>query len=215
MNNYTLYNLYRQYFEEFYDFTDASFYGLNTNSFGVNITSMSPNIVVPNKNLVNVNTDGLNINGYEITFTPSVAATSTVCIVFKFWRNRSFRLNKYLTTNDSILISLNYIKSSEMLNLPVNKTTKNFFVPTDFNGKKVVLWLTENFNSNATKFSLSNYSSTITFNAGVYNVNQAWKFFTEDGVISKLMYSKNFYDIGSVQYHKVILQEKLNGTYIK
>ena len=39
MNNYTITNLYRQYFEEFYDFTDASLYGINTNSLGVVIRS--------------------------------------------------------------------------------------------------------------------------------------------------------------------------------
>ena len=36
----------------------------------------------------------------------------------------------------------------------------------------------------------------------------------EDGELSKIMYSPNFYDIDSEQYHKVLLQEKLNGSYV-
>ena len=85
---------------------------------------------------------------------------------------------------------------------------------SSFNGKKIVIWLTENFSSNVTKVKISNYSSTLTIPAVQYNVNQRWKFTTEDGVLNKLMYSPNFYDTDSEQYHKVMLQEKLNGSYI-
>ena len=84
---------------------------------------------------------------------------------------------------------------------------------TSFNGKIIVLWLTENFDANVTKVKISNYV-TLTIPAVHYNVNQRWKFTTEDGVLNKLMFSPNFYDTDSEQYHKVILQEKLNGSYI-
>ena len=30
----------------------------------------------------------------------------------------------------------------------------------------------------------------------------------------KLMYSPNFYDFDSEQFHKVMLQEKLSGSYV-
>ena len=87
-------------------------------------------------------------------------------------------------------------------------------MPSSFSGRKIVLWLTENFDTNVTKVKISNYSSTLTIPAVQYNVNQRWKFTTEDGVLNKLMYSPNFYDTDSEQYHKVMLQEKLNGSYI-
>ena len=87
-------------------------------------------------------------------------------------------------------------------------------MPSSFNGKRIVLWLAENFDANVTKASISNYSSTLTIPAVHYNVNQRWKFTTEDGVLNKLMYSPNFYDTDSEQYHKVMLQEKLNASYI-
>ena len=78
----------------------------------------------------------------------------------------------------------------------------------------IVLWLTENFNVNVTKASISNYNSTLTIPAVNYNANQRWKFTTEDGVLLRLMYSTNFYDTGSEQFHKVMLQEKLSGSYV-
>ena len=54
---------------------------------------------------------------------------------------------------------------------------------SSFNGKIIVLWLTENVDTNVTKVKISNYSSTLTIPAVQYNVNQRWKFTTEDGVL--------------------------------
>ena len=85
-------------------------------------------------------------------------------------------------------------------------------MPSSFNGQKIVLWLTENFDTNVTKVKIS--SSTLTIPAVQYNVNQSWKFTTEDGELIRLMFSPNFYDFDSEQFHKVMLQEKLSGSYI-
>ena len=80
--------------------------------------------------------------------------------------------------------------------------------------KKIVLWLTENFSSNVTKLKISNYSSTLTIPAVRYTYDQEFEFTAENGVLNKLMYSPNFYDTDSEQFHKVMLQEKLTGSYI-
>ena len=207
--------LYRKYFEEYYDFSDANIYGINIGSSGVIINSLKPNITLPpNKDLSNIKEDGLNVNDYNITFSPSHSSKSTSCIVFKHWRNRIFSLTKYISTNNNILLKLNYDKTNKSVNLTVSKATQSFAMPSDFNSQKIVLWLTENFDTNVTKVKISNYSSTLTIPAVQYNVNQRWKFTTEDGVLNKLMYSPNFYDDDSEQYHKVMLQEKLNGSYV-
>ena len=215
MNNFTINNFYRNIFEEFYDFSDANIYGINIGSSGVIINSLKPNITLPpNKDLSNIKKDGLNVNGYNITFFPSHSSKSTLCIVFYHWRNRNFSLTKYLSTNNNILLKLNYDKTNNSVNLTVNKSTLSFTMPSSFNGKKIVLWLTENFDTNVTKVKISNYSSTLTIPALQYNVNQRWKFTTEDGELNRLMFSPNFYDFDSGQFHKVMLQEKLNGSYI-
>ena len=80
--------------------------------------------------------------------------------------------------------------------------------------KKIVLWLSENFDTNVTKASISNYSSTLTIPAVHYCTSQRWTFTTEDGELNRLMFSPNFYDFDSEQYHEVMLQEKLNEFYI-
>ena len=84
----------------------------------------------------------------------------------------------------------------------------------DFNGKKIVIWLTEDFSQNITKVKISNYSAILSLPIVRYTNEQEFEFTTQDGVLSKIMYSPNFYDTDSEQYHKVMLQEKLNGSYI-
>ena len=80
--------------------------------------------------------------------------------------------------------------------------------------EKIVLCLAESVDSIVTKVNISNYSSTLTLANSNYTTNQYFDFITEDGVISKIMFSPNFYDFDSEQFHKVMLQEKLNGSYI-
>ena len=212
---YTINALYRLYFSEVYDFADANSYGINIGSSGIIINSLKPNIILPpNKDLDEITEKGLHVNGYDVTFSPPHSSKSTLCIVFTHWRNRSFTLTKNLSTNNNILVKLDYNKTNNKVTLTVNKTTQNFTMLSSFNGKIIVVWLAEDLSANATKVSISNYSGTLTIPAVNYNANQRWKFTTEDGVIRRLMYSPNFYDTDSEQYHKVMLQEKLNGSYI-
>ena len=66
----------------------------------------------------------------------------------------------------------------------------------------------------ATKVNISNYSSTLTLATANHTANQNFEFITGDGVLSKIMFSPNFYDFDSVQFHRVMIQEKINGSYI-
>ena len=211
---FTTDNIYRQYFEEIYDFSDASMYGLSRGSLGVIINSLRPNITLPNKDLRNIKKEGLNVNGYDVTFSPSFSSKYTLCIVFYHWRNRSFSLTKRNVSNNVISTNLNYDETNNSLNLSINRATRSYSMPSSFNGKKIVLWLTENFDTNVSKASISNYSSKLTISAAQYSIRQFWKFTTEDGELDKLMFSPKFYDFDSEQFHKVMLQEKLNGSYI-
>ena len=94
--------------------------------------------------------------------------------------------------------------------LSKGRNNQSFTVPSSFN----VLLLTEKFDSNVTKAKISNYASILTLSSAHYSATQFWQYFNEGGVLNKIMYSKNFYDFDSEQFHKVMLQEKLNGCYI-
>ena len=87
-------------------------------------------------------------------------------------------------------------------------------IPSRFNGKKIVIYIAESFSAGVTKVKISHYSSSITMSAVNYNHNLQFVFTNEGGLLSKILFSSNLYDTDSDQYHKVILQEKLNGSYI-
>ena len=80
--------------------------------------------------------------------------------------------------------------------------------------KKIVLWLAHSVDSIVTKANLSNYSSTLSIDSANYVPNQDFDFTTEDGVLNKIMFSPNFYDFDSEAFKRIMIQEKLNGSYI-
>ena len=207
--------VYRRYFEEFYDFNDANIYRLSKTSSGVVINSLHPNITFPNKHLVDIRKEGLNVNNYTITFNPSGNFTNfTLCIVFYHFSNKDFALVKKNSQDNQALLSLTFSKIAGYLTLLSNNLRNHFTIPNSFNGKKIVLWLGQSVGSIVTKVNLSNYSSTLTLNNANYTTDQYFDFTTDDGVLSKIMFSPNFYDFDSEQFHKVMIQEKINGSYV-
>ena len=207
--------VYRRYFEEFYDFSDVNIYGLNKTSSGVVFNSLVPNITFPNKHLSDIRKDGLNVNNFTINFTPSGNFTNyTLCIVFYHWSNRDFALGKNNSQNRQGLLSLAFTKAAGYLNLFSNNKRDFFSVPRSFDGKKIVLWLAESVDTIVTKVNISNYSSTLKLSTSNHTMDQYFLFTTDDGVLSKIMFSPNFYDFDSEQFHRVMMQEKINGSYI-
>ena len=219
---FTTHNLYRKYFEEIYDFTDATNYKLSRTSSGIvfnNLASISGNTLsdmgIPNRTIDDIKKEGLDVTNYTTNFSPAPNTSKyTLCIVFYFWNNRDFSIRKKDPNSRSILLTLTYHSRINMVELRVNNQVKRLTIPSSFNGKKIVIWLTENFNANITKVKISNYSAILSLQTVRYTREQVFEFSTKGGVLSKIMYSPNFYDTDSEQYHKVMLQEKLNGSYI-
>ena len=205
-------NLYRKYFEELYDFSDANNYKLTIGASGVTFTGVNPNKMFSTKDLSNIRDDGLMVNNYNLYFKVSHSPNFTICLVMTFWLNRNtvilagMKNKRYRTTK------LNFDKITK--DLVLNGIT-HITLPNSFNGKKVVLWLTEDNNANVTKASISNYAATLTQNSRpIMSERDEFKLFAEDGVFYRLMYLTNFYDFDSEVFHKVMLQEKLNGSYV-
>ena len=219
---FTTHNLYRKYFEEVYDFTNAANYKLSRTASGIvfnNLASTSGNTLrdmgIPNRTIDDIKKEGLDVTGYTIGFSPPIGITKyTLCIVFYHWRNRKFSIKKRDSNSGFRILDLYYHTLGSTINLVVNKVRRQLPLPSDFNGKKIVIWLAEDFSQNITKAKISNYSAILSLPIVRYTINQEFEFTTEDGELSKIMYSPNFYDIDSEQYHKVLLQEKLNGSYV-
>ena len=219
---YTVNNLYREYFEEIFYFTVANKYGLSKSSSGIVFNSLNSingnptrNIGIPNRTIDDIRKEGINVSNYNISFTlPNGIIKYTLCIVFYHLRNKNFSIIKRDTNSLNTLLSLGYSSSNNEISLIIRRSVTNLPLTRDFNGKKIVIWLTENLNTPITKVKISNYSAILTKPFVFYKNEQEFVFTTQDGVLSKIMFSPNFYDDDSEQYHKVMLQEKLNGSYI-
>ena len=214
--------VYIKYFEKIYDFTGANNYGLSKTSSGIIINRLNHYnhisglnyIGLPNRNIKDIRKDGLNVINYDITFQPNTDFTNyTICIVFYLSKNKDFALVKKNSPTQN-LTSITFSKAAGYLTLLSNNKRDYFTLPSSFDGKKVVLWLTESADSIVTKFNISNYSTTLTLSTSNHTTNQYFDFTTEGGVINKIIFSPNFYDFDSEQFHRVMLQEKINGSYI-
>ena len=135
-------------------------------------------------------------------------------LFFIFGKIEFLKLKKKDINRLNALLDLIYYPSDKSINLTILRQRSSFTLPKNFSGKKIVLWLTENFNSNITKVKISNYSAILSLPSVRYSNEQEFFFTTQDGILSKIMFSPNFYDDDSEQYHKVMLQEKLNGSYV-
>ena len=205
--------IYRQYFEDFYDFTDATKYNLVPGSSGAVFTGVNPNLRFQStKDLSFIFPEGLRNLNYSISLTKPQSSNFTICIVHKLWFNRNFTLQTQSSRGGRLY--LKFIKNINKFHLERGVTSSEITLPISFNGKYVVIWLTGRGNANIIKASISNNPAKLTLNTGVNFGNNNFEFKTEDGIIKKFMYSPNFYDFDSEQYHRVMLQEKLNGSYI-
>ena len=136
---FTTNHVYRQYFKEFYDFSDANIYGLSKTSSGIVINSLHPNITLPNKNISNINKEGLDVNNYTITFNPSGNFRNyTLCLVFYFWTNRDFALVKKNSQDNHNLMSLTFTKVAGYLTLLSNSRRVSFPLPNDFKRRVLI-----------------------------------------------------------------------------
>ena len=217
---FTVNHVYSRFFDQIYDFTDANNYELKRGASGIIISGLNDfhilnGITIPDKDLSNIKKEGLNINNYTISLNPSDNFRNyTLCLVFYHWDNRDFALVKKNKQNNQHLMNLTYSKAAGYLTLLTSSKRQFFSLPSGFNGKKIVLWLAHSVDSIVTKANLSNYSSTLSIDSANYVPDQDFDFTTEDGIMNKIMFSPNFYDFDSEPFKRIMIQEKLNGSYI-
>ena len=215
--------VYRKNFEHFFDFTESINYVLNKISSGVVFSGLSSitgnsayNITFPSKTMDIIREGGLRINNYTITFKPpSINTDFTICIVFSHSRRNNFSLHHYDISNTKReLLYLYYLNINDSLNLNFGSQRKNMTIPSSYDGKKLVLWLTVSNSSNITKVNFNNYSANLISNISRNSTDNQYEIHFQDSVIEKFMYSPNFYDIDDSEFHQIMLQEKLSGSYI-
>ena len=217
---FTINHVYSRFFDQIYDFTDANNYELKRGASGIVISGLNDfhslnSITIPDKDISNINNKGLDIINYTVNFKPSANFRNfTLCLVFYIMTDKDFALVKKNLQDNQNLMSLTYTKAAGYLTLLTSNKRQFFSLPNDFNRKKIVLWLAHSVDTIVTKVNLSNYSSTLSIDSANYVPSQDFDFITEDGIMNKIMFSPNFYDFDSEAFKRIMIQEKLNGSYI-
>ena len=110
-------------------------------------------------------------------FSPAEGITKyTLCVIFRFWKNRNFTINKR-DSNSLNLLSLIYSKTNNEVTLTVNTLKSKLTIPNYFDGKKIVIWLVEDFSQNITKVKISNYSAILSLQSVRYSNEQEFFFY--------------------------------------
>ena len=224
LSSHTTNNVYREIFEEFYDLSDASNYKIIIIGVsGIMISGILPDIYFPRMDISNVLEGGLRLQSITLSLELFSKRSVTLCVAMQLWLNKSLSINTMMSNGAYEKPHLIYDKTTKKLKLQTNGLRSGSTIETSitlldsFNGKRVVFWLTKKGRGGdlTVKASLSNYSGTLTLSSALASQSTyTFRIFSEDAMIYKIMYTPKFHDFDSIEFHKITLQEKLNGSYV-
>ena len=174
-------------------------------------------------NIANIEEGGLRIKNKPVSLGLFGKRSFTLCIVMRLWLNRSMYIKTFMRNEADEKPHLIYDKTTKKLTVQTNglragsTNETSITLLNSFNGKRVVFWLTKKGTGGdlTIKASISNYSGTLTLSSALASrSNYTFRISSEDATIYKVMYSPNFYDLDSIQFHTILIQEKLNGSYV-
>ena len=222
LSPHTTNNVYREIFEEFYDLSDGGIYKIQTRPSGVVFIGLLPNIYFANMFIANIEEGGLRLQNKPISLRLFGKKSFTLCVVMQLWLNRNMYIKTFMTDGGDKMPHLIYDKTTKKLKLQTNGLTgstneTSITLLNSFNGKRVVFWLTKKGTGGdfTVKASISNYGGTLTISSELASQsNYTFRISSEDTKIYRITYSPNFYDFDSHEFHTIIMQEKLSGSYI-
>ena len=94
---YTKNNVYREIFEELYDFRDVANYKMATGSSGIIFTGVNPNITFHNMNIANIWEGVLRLQNMVLALELFRNRSFTICVVMQLWLNRSMSLKTIMS----------------------------------------------------------------------------------------------------------------------
>ena len=216
-------NAYRKIFEKFYDLSDASNYKIIQGINGIMISGILPHIYFPKMDTTNVLEGGLKLQNTTLSLELFSKRSFTLCVVMQLWLNKSLSIKTMMSNGAYEKPHLIYDKTTKKLKLQTNglrtgSTNETSITLLDsFNDKRGVFWLTKKGTGGdlTVNASISNYSGTLTLSSALASQSTyTFRISSEDAMIYKIMYTPNFHNLDSIEFHRIMLQQKLNGCYV-
>ena len=219
-------HVYRSIFTEFYDLVETSRFNLVKNVMGIVIDKIYPNLILKKNRFIN---EYDSINGLKLSRSSHIHMSKifnsgmsfTFFMSFKHDVTKTCRISwshmtpfpmklypRYEIAADQFRIDFGRIKG---LSQPIQSVS----FTDDFKNKQLCIWVCYNAASRLYKMALSNYSVHVN-QVIPRSINSQSDQFEIDylGFVNKIGFVDKFIDIDSLDFHRILLEEKRSGSYL-
>ena len=222
LSYYTKDHRYKNVFgEDFYDLIETSRFNLIQGVSGVVINGVLPNFVLETDRFI---TDynpkyGLKLSTKTHIRTANIFnqnSSFTFFMSFMHDNTKTGEISFSNTLNLHIKFYPRYRITSNKLIIDYQSGTHETTFTSDFQNKQLFVWICFDGTHNLYKMALSNYSSHVseTFSPPI-NFQSRQLEIDYEVYVNKIGFKNRFIDIDDLEFHRITLEEKRNGSYLE
>ena len=217
---YTKGHAYRSIFSEFYDLVETSRFNLIRGASGVVINGVSPNLVLETDRLI---TEYSRINGLKLSTkthinTSKIFNHSSSFTFFMSFKHDETKTGTITWSNTRALHVKFYPRfqiTSDQIKINFRTEIQSISFTSEYKNKQLCIWICYDAAQRLYKMALSNYnahinktiSPPVTFQSNQLEIDYE-VFVNKIGLVDK------FIDVDSLEFHRILLEEKRNGSYV-
>ena len=211
---------YRSTFPEFYDLLETSRFGLVKGVSGVVINSVLPNLVLETDRLI---TEYSKINGLKLStkthiHTSKIFNHSSSFTFFMSFKHDETKTGTITWSNTRALHVKFYPRfqiTSDQIKINFRTEIQSISFTSEYKNKQLCIWICYDAAQRLYKMALSNYnahinktiSPPVTFQSNQLEIDY-------EVFVNKIGLIDRFIDIDSLDFHRFLLEEKRNGSYV-
>ena len=219
-------HVYRNIFTEFYDLLETSRFNIVKNVMGIVVDKIHPNLILEKDRFIN---DYDSVNGLKLSrkthiLTPTQFNQSrsfTFFMSFKHDDTKTCIISWSHTTPLPIKLYPRYEVTADQFKIDFGRRKGAGWViqtttfPSDFKNKQLCIWICYDASKRLYKMALSNFSTHINYSLS-RSINFQSNQFEIDylGFVNKVGFIEKFIDIDSLDFHRILLEEKRSGSYL-
>ena len=217
---YTKGHAYRSIFSEFYDLVETSRFNLIRGASGVVINGVSPNLVLETDRLI---TEYSRINGLKLSTKTHIntskifnhSSSFTFFMSFKHDETNSGTITWSNTRALHVKFYPRFQITSDQIKINFRTEIQSISFTSEYKNKQLCIWICYDAAQRLYKMALSNYnahinktiSPPVTFQSNQLEIDYE-VFVNKIGLVDK------FIDVDSLEFHRILLEEKRNGSYV-
>ena len=220
--NYT----YKKIFaDNFYDFNDPSKFNIQTGANGLFIDRVFPNFYTQSTINFFQPPKGFNLSNGSYIRTPRMHTTSltrnyniSYTFFISFLHNERHQYLMHFISDDGASTPAPTISIvGDLMTINMKSFIRSIHFPSKYKNKQMFIWLCFERTSRIYTMVISDFSSQLTATIpghGQHVMSATKLVINYDGYIKKIGFITDYIGIGSTEFNEILLQEKINGTYL-